>query len=461
MSGSSSPAFPHGPIALIGAAGKMGSGISLVLWQELARWKISQRNPPATCSLTLIDCSHTALNGLRSYLQNQMLKWAEKNICFLREAVAKISQLVSNKEVIDYFMASSMEILRFSCALEEAKDAELIFEAISEDIDLKVRMLSSLHKQSTKKAYFFTNTSSIPIAQLNQRAALEGRIIGFHFYNPPAVQKLIEIIPLEGGDPALLPLAEQLAQKCGKEIIYAKDVAGFIGNGYFLREIIYACTLSESLREKYGTCQSIYLVNKVTHEFLLRPMGIFQLIDYVGLDVVAKIGAIMNQNLQMPINFTDLFQPLFDAGCYGGQFPDGSQQRGFFQYMDNQISGIFSTETGDYISLDKMDWKAPCDGLLGAPPDNLTGKMLHRAVDQELLLKKYFAKLSEEKTLGAQLAMKFLHHLHKTALDLVKDGVAKQVEDVDAVLTKGFFHPYGIHALFKDHSWELSEKNFS
>lgn len=459
MDGSSTEDFPNSQIAVIGAAGKMGSGISLILWQELARCKIPQRSKQPEYTLTLIDNSHTALNGLKKYLQRQMLKWAEKNILFLREAVSRNNLLISNKEVIDHFMASSMDILHFSCSLEEAKYAELIFEAVSEDIDIKVGLLSTLQKQSTKQPYFFSNTSSIPISLLNERAQLGGRIIGFHFYNPPAVQKLVEIIPLNDGNSELLQLAETIAHKLDKEIIYAKDVAGFIGNGYFLREIMFACTLTEQLKEKFSVAQSIYLINKVTQDFLLRPMGIFQLIDYVGLDVVVKIGTIMNQYLQLPINFTQLFQPLFDAGNCGGQYPDGSQKKGFFLYADNQVSCLFSEEMGSYIALDKMDWKAPSDGLLGSPPDNLTWKTLNKAPNRELLIKNYFEKLSEEKTLGAKLAMKFLQNLQKITVDLVKDGVAKRAEDVDTVLKRGFFHPYGIHAIFKDHSWELLEKN--
>ncbi|MBA3604198.1 MAG: 3-hydroxyacyl-CoA dehydrogenase family protein, partial [Parachlamydiaceae bacterium] len=279
---------------------------------------------------------------------------------------------------------------------------------------------------------------------LNERASLEGRIIGFHFYNPPAVQKLIEIIPLDNGDPDLIQLATTLAKRLKKEIVFSKDIAGFIGNGYFLREINFACALTEELSKKYGSLQSIYLVNKVTQEFLLRPMGIFQLIDYVGLDVVTKIGNIMHQYLLLPFNFSTLLQPLIENGIYGGQHADGSQKNGFFQYTGNEISGMYSIEGQEYVSLDKINGKGKesLDSLLGVLPDNLSWKVLSKSPNSETLLQTYLNSLSQEKSLGADLAMQFIQNLQTIINELVDDGVAKNIEAVDAVLKKGFYHLY-------------------
>ncbi|MBA3602968.1 MAG: 3-hydroxyacyl-CoA dehydrogenase family protein [Parachlamydiaceae bacterium] len=433
--------FSYNQIAVIGAAGKMGNGISLLILQEMARNKIAKSSMTSEdFILTLIDTSQDGLKGLKKYLRAQMLKWAEKNIAFLRQSVMELEFLISNREIIDHFMTISMDIICFASSLEEAKESKLIFEAISENIDTKVRILSLLEKQSSKRPYFFSNTSSIPISLLNEQAALQGRIIGFHFYNPPAVQKLIEIIPLDNGDPELIKLAETLAQRLNKEIIYSKDIAGFIGNGYFLREINFACALAEELSKKYGTLQSIYIVNKVTQEFMLRPMGIFQLIDYVGLDVVSNIGNIMHQYLHLPISYTNIFQKLTVNGIYGGQQSNGSQKNGFFQYTGNEISGIYSSE---YISINELEGKASIDEMIGTPPDNLSWKSLSKATNREILIQNYFEKLSHEKSFGAELAMKLLHNLHKIINDLVEDGVAKSVEDVKNVLKKGFYQLLG------------------
>ncbi len=436
--------FAYNQIAVIGAAGKMGSGISLLLLQELARNKISQSSQNTDeFILTLIDTSQEGLKGLRKYLRDQLLKWAEKNIAFLRQAVIEIEHLISNKEVIDHFMTIAMDIVRYGLALEEAKDSKLLFEAISEDIDTKIRILSNLEKQSLNKPFFFSNTSSIPISLLNEHASLDGRIIGFHFYNPPAIQKLIEIIPLDKGNPELIKLADSLARRLNKDIIYSKDIAGFIGNGYFLREINFACALTEELCKRYSTLQSIYIVNKVTQEFLLRPMGLFQLIDYVGLDVVSKIGDIMQQYLKLPKSYIDLFQLLMVNGIYGGQNQNGSQKNGFFQYTGNEIAGIYSTKKMKYIPLGEIEEKISIDQMIGNPPDNLSWKSLIKSTNQETLIQNYNKALSKEISLGTELALLFLCNLRQIKQDLVKDGVASSTNDVEAVLKKGFYQLLG------------------
>ncbi len=436
--------FAYNQIAVIGAAGKMGSGISLLLLQEMARNKLN----PSTKAvdefvLTLIDTSQEGLRGLKKYLRDQMLKWAEKNIAFLRHAVLEIEHLISNKEIIDYFMTLTLDIVRPGLSLEEATNSKLIFEAISEDIDTKVSILSKLEKQSSNQPFFFSNTSSIPISLLNERASLGGRIIGFHFYNPPAVQKLIEIIPLDDGNTELFKLAHKFALQLNKEIIYSKDIAGFIGNGYFLREINFACALIEELTKRFSTLQSIYIVNKVTQEFLLRPMGILQLIDYVGLDVVSKIGDIMHQYLELPTTYINLLQSLTRNGIYGGQNSNGSQKNGFFEYNGNEITGIYSSEKKKYIPLTEIEEKTSIDKLISTPPDNLSWKSLSKSTNQDFLIQNYLNSLSTEKTLGAELAVLFLQNLREIKQDLVKDGVAKSTSDVEAVLKKGFYQLLG------------------
>ncbi|MBA3239283.1 MAG: 3-hydroxyacyl-CoA dehydrogenase family protein [Parachlamydiaceae bacterium] len=446
-----SPFHAFKQIAVIGAAGKMGSGISLLLLEEMAAChfiqKIQKEENGKSAShmrLFLIDSSHNRLDGLRQYLESQLLRWAEKKIVFLRDAVKHIDSLISNREIIDYFILEAFKIVYFSSSLEEAKNTELIFEAIVEDIETKILTLGRLKKISSVCPYFFSNTSSIPIFTINSQASLDNKIIGFHFYNPPAVQKLIEIIPLEDGNQSLKSLAISIAAQLNKKVIFSKDVAGFIGNGYFLREIIFSCALVETLSSQHGTLQAVYMVNKVSQDFLLRPMGIFQLIDYVGLDVVVKIGTIMNHYLQLPLNYTALFFPLLEAGKIGGQHPDGSQKDGFFSYVGNKIIEIFSESEKHYGPIEATDWKKTCDEWLGKHPRDLTWKTLSKDPQKIEAIRSYFAQLQGVETPGAQLAIDFLKNLQKIALNLVNDGVVESLKDVDAVLKEGFYHLYGI-----------------
>ena len=121
-----------------------------------------------------------------------------------------------------------------------------------ENLDLKVKLLSRIISHNSRDAWFFTNTSSIPISELNAKANLNGRLIGFHFYNPPAVQKLVELISAESTLPDLADFARQFAKKLRKTVVPSHDVAGFIGNGHFMRDALYAVAEVERLAEDFG-----------------------------------------------------------------------------------------------------------------------------------------------------------------------------------------------------------------
>lgn len=442
---STSPFMTYRRLAVIGAAGKMGTGISLLLLQEMAVCKLRQaceKDHREHYRLVLIDTDRNGLEGLRSYLLKQLRRFAEKNIISLRKAVSELPSLISNREIIDFFLAGAMEIVHFATSLEEAKDARLIFEAIVENIEKKVALFSALKSLSSEDPYFFSNTSSIPISVLNARANLDGKIIGFHFYNPPAVQKLLEIIPLENGNKELKLLAIELAKSLKKTVIFSEDIAGFIGNGYFLREVAFAFAMTRKLAETHGMPQSIYMIDKVTQDFLLRPMGIYRLIDYVGLDVVAGIGEILNHHLQKPFYDNTPLEPLLKAGKYGGQFSDGSQKEGFFRYSHGNRIEIFDVKANAYETIDHAGWKKSADAWLGNPPENLTWKALEGNRNADKAIENYFRLLREEKTEGSKIAFEFIENLRNILKGIVQDKIAGNKEDVVTVLKKGFFHLY-------------------
>ena len=246
--------------AVLGAAGKMGRGIALILLLEMAAAEAKETSGigKGEYRLILIDVNNEVLDTLKDYLKTHLQKYAEKQINNLREYYRSNSSLVSNKEIIDDFMTRGMNIVHCTTSLAETAEIPIIFEAVVENVDAKCdlyRNITSVHKSTP---YFLTNTSSIPISLLNSKANLNGKIIGFHLYNPPAVQKLLEIIPLKGGDPELYALALEVGQHLDKKIVISKDVAGFIGNGHFVREIAYACRQVKDLMNQYSLAQSIY-----------------------------------------------------------------------------------------------------------------------------------------------------------------------------------------------------------
>ncbi len=430
-------------VGVLGAGGKMGSGIALLLAQQMTLRKISPEGRDRRFRLTLMDVNDDALDGLRAYLRGQLVRCAEKATLQLRQLYAERSDLVENAEVITAFVDDALALMRFTTDLGALAGAHMVYEAIAENLDLKVKVYSRLREMCGAETFFFTNTSSIPIRLLDEQAGLGGRLVGFHFYNPPAVQKLLELITAPRTQPALVQVARQIATDLGKLVIPANDVAGFIGNGHFMRDALHGIAETERLAGKHGFAGAVYMVNRVTQDWLVRPMGIFQLCDYVGIDVCQCILGVMDRFIEGEQLHSALVDQLMARGVRGGQHPDGSQKDGFLRYEKGRIAGVYDLERGEYRALEAA-WTAGLDRELGPLPEqHQPWKVLSRDRQKGPKLQAYFAQLTAGQTLGAQLATAYLKRSKAIGEQLLTSGVAGSAEDVNGVLLNGFYHLYG------------------
>ena len=431
-------------VSVIGAAGKMGSGIALLLAQEMARQKNLPQNKDSVYRLHLIDISEPALDGLHKYLKAQFVKAGEKSAVMLRELYKDRENLVENYDIIDAFVDDAMSVLRLGTDLNEVKDSKMVFEAIVEDKDVKVDVLKKIEQLVDPDTYYFTNTSSIPISVLNQSVGLGGRIIGYHFYNPPAVQRLVELISPETTKPELKEMALELAKRLRKKIVPANDIAGFIGNGHFLRDGLYAIKEAKKMSGEFTLPGALYIMNKVSQDLLVRPMGILQLIDYVGVDVYQCIsqtvaGYIKGEDLK-----DDLLAQMVEKKVLGGQFADGSQKDGFLKYEKGRPAGVYDLEKGEYKTFDPNGWSGELDKKLGDYPEGtIPWRKLLMDPKREEKLSLFFKNLNASDTLGAKLAKAYLKKSKEIGEFLVKTGVAKSAQDVNDILLNGFYHLYG------------------
>ena len=429
-------------VAVLGAAGKMGSGIVLLTALEMADLNLDPGNRSRDFALHAIDISEPALSGLLKYLRGQVRRAAEKKAVWLRSVYAGRADLVENEEIIGQYIADVLAVVRPTTRLEAAYGASLVFEAASENPDLKIRLLGQVRSQNARDAWFLTNTSSIPIHELDEKAGLGGRIIGFHFYNPPAVQKLVEVIRAKSTLPELAEFAGQYAKKLRKTVVPSNDVAGFIGNGHFMRDALHGIAEVERLAPEFGFADAVYMVNKISQDFLLRPMGIFQLIDYVGLDICQCILKVMNDRSVGAGLQSSLLDRLIALGVLGGQFADGAQKDGFLKYEKGRPAGVFNPETSAYVPFAEI---APrCDERLGPlPASGKPWKSVIQIADRAAYLQSYFRDLQGMNALGADLAKRYGRKAKEVGLGLVKDGVAQKDEDVNTVMLTGFYHAYG------------------
>jgi 3-hydroxyacyl-CoA dehydrogenase len=219
-----------------------------------------------------------------------------------------------------------LDVVRPTTMLEAAAEADIIFEAAPEDLALKLKLFAPTATDNPRRPWVFTNTSSIPIEEIDEKAKLGGRIMGFHFYNPPAVQKLVELIRSRTTTDEVAAFAETLCKNLRKVVVPSADRAGFIGNGHFMRDLLHAIGEVERIGAGMPFVEAVYTVNRVSQDFLVRPMGIFQLIDYVGLDVCQCILGVMNPRTEGEELHSAPRLPL-TSGVQGGSI-DGSQKDG-------------------------------------------------------------------------------------------------------------------------------------
>jgi 3-hydroxyacyl-CoA dehydrogenase len=429
-------------VTVLGAAGKMGSGILLLTAIEMADLSLKPENKDKHFVINAMDVSSEALHGLMKYIRVQVLKTAERKIGLLRKIYENRTDLVDNGEIISQYVDDVMLLIRPTVHLEAAYNSTLIFEAIKEDPALKVKIFSQVNENSKKSPWFFTNTSSIPINEIDSKAKLGGRVLGVHFYNPPAVQKLVELIKAQTTLPELEEFALLYAKNLKKIVVPSHDFAGFIGNGHFMRDAIYGIAEAEKLAKESSLADGIYIMNKISQDYLIRPMGIFQLIDYVGVDVCQYIMSVMNPYLPDEDLHSDLLDKMLEAGVRGGQNSDGSQKDGFLKYEKNKPVAIYDINKKQYVAI--ADIQAKCDDKLGTVPASIKPwKAVVGAKNKEELFKEYFADLKKSNAFGAELAKKYAARSKEIGKKLVADKVAFNDTDVNTVLLTGFFHAYG------------------
>jgi 3-hydroxyacyl-CoA dehydrogenase len=209
-----------------------------------------------------------------------------------------------------------------------------------------------------------------------------------------------------------------------------------------MRDALFAITEAERLSARMPMTEAIYCIDRVTRDFLARPMGIFQLIDYVGLDVVQFILRVMQPHMRGEIMHSSLLDELVLSGVKGGQFSDGSQKDGFLKYEKGKPVAVIDKPTGSYIEI--ISFREKADNFLGTvPAEVLPWKALVKLRDKDSVLKSVFKALNDSGTEGASLAVVYALNTRETARKLVTDGVAKNADDVNTVLLAGFFHAYG------------------
>lgn len=252
-------------IAVIGA-GTMGNGIAHVFAQS-------------GFSVKLIDVSEKALEkGINTIAAN------------LDRMVAKGT--ITNDEKFN----TIGNIITYTDIEDGVVNTDLVVEAATENIELKLKIFKDLDKYCDDKTVLATNTSSISITQIAAvtKPERQDKVIGMHFMNPVPIMKLVEIIRGYNTSDEVTKAIMELSEKLGKVPVEVNDYPGFVANRILMPMI------NEAIETLYNGVAGVYEIDTVMKLGMAHPMGPLQLADFIGLDVCLSILNVMYDGFKNP-----------------------------------------------------------------------------------------------------------------------------------------------------------------
>jgi 3-hydroxybutyryl-CoA dehydrogenase len=274
-------------IAVIGA-GTMGNGIAHVFAQN-------------GFEINLIDTQSAALDKAMQTIAKNLDRQIVKSII--------------NEEAKQ---ATLTKIICFTSLQEGVQDRDLVIEAATENIKIKLAIFSEMDQYTHPTCILATNTSSISITQLAEATKKPSNVIGMHFMNPVPVMKLVEIINGKATSSEVTDAIVSLTTTIGKIPCVVKDAPGFIANRILMPMINEAILAFEEGISDAATIDQIMKLG------MAHPMGPLQLADYIGLDVCKNILEIMEAGFQNnKYKPAALLTKMVEAGKLGIKTGDG------------------------------------------------------------------------------------------------------------------------------------------
>jgi 3-hydroxybutyryl-CoA dehydrogenase len=281
-------------IGVLGA-GLMGTGIAQVA-------------AASGYAVTVVEISDELVEKGLSGIEKSLARFAEKG-----------SITVEQKD-------AAMARLRGATKLEEVAGADIVIEAISENLQVKRETYAKLDAVCKPETIFASNTSSLSITEMMTATGAERqrRFIGMHFFNPVPLMKLVEVIRTILTDEDVYVEAIALAESLGKTVVRAGDKTGFIVNRLLIPFLLDAI---RALEEGLASIEDIDNAMKLGCN---HPLGPLALADFVGLDTVCYIANIMfDEFKEKRFAPPPLLKRMTQAGLYGRK-----SGRGFYDYGD-------------------------------------------------------------------------------------------------------------------------------
>ena len=250
-------------IAVIGA-GTMGNGIAHTFAQS-------------GFTVKLIDISEKSLDKGMATIATNLDRMIAKGTISIEDKINTISNIITYTDINDGVVG-----------------ADLIVEAATENVDLKLSIFKQLNDVCSHNTILATNTSSISITQIGSVVAHPERVIGMHFMNPVPIMKLVEIIRGYNTSDDVTKIIMELSEKLGKTPVEVNDYPGFVANRILMPMI------NEAIETLYNKVAGVYEIDTVMKLGMGQPMGPLQLADFIGLDVCLAILNVMYDGFKNP-----------------------------------------------------------------------------------------------------------------------------------------------------------------
>jgi len=221
-----------------------------------------------------------ALGGYETVLFDAVPGVAEQGAAALREALDKGAS--RGRWSADEAKAAGARV-ETADGVDGMRDCELVIEAAPEDVELKREIFTDLAAGLGPDAVLASNTSSLRVTEIAAGVPQPERVVGMHFFNPPALMKLVEVVAAERSSDEALAAATEVAERMGRTPIRAKDSPGFVAN-----RLARPFTL-ESLRMLGDGLADVATIDRVVRLGGGFRMGPFELLDLIGLDVNLEI----------------------------------------------------------------------------------------------------------------------------------------------------------------------------
>ncbi|MEM4769194.1 MAG: 3-hydroxyacyl-CoA dehydrogenase NAD-binding domain-containing protein, partial [Saccharolobus sp.] len=265
-----------------------------------------------------------AISGYQVYLSDISQDILNNALEKIRWSLSKLQERGQIKESIEAIMSRIKPVVGLD---KSVSGADFSIEATPERLDLKRQVFSKLDELLPPHAILATNTSSLPITKIAEATRRPDKVVGMHFFNPPVLMQLVEVMKGEKTSDETAMIVYQLAKRMGKQpIMINKDIPGYIVNRILGGINVAACILVEKKVADYKE------VDAVARYKLGFPMGVFELLDYTGIDVAYYVSKSREElGIKDDIPICSLIEEKFKKNELGVK-----TGKGFYTYPGNK-----------------------------------------------------------------------------------------------------------------------------